>query len=239
MAIAHAGVNLPLIAWSTPYKIFGGRLEVLATVPQIAVGINPGAPAGSSWHRDIYNPAGLVGLAWDLGGGWSFADHIGGFAPVDTDIGNNIGLGGNFWTFLEAASIAYNRNGWSASANFFYAHSGNDRTTGLHLQPDTGQVDFAVTKHIDKWEVGLVGYGSTDLNSAVRNTDLTGVHKQSQFALGGLVGYNFGPVIAQLYLTRDVAQSNYTGYDTRFWTRVIVPLWNPDAPAPRKPLVTK
>ena len=97
-----------------------------------------------------------------------------------------------------------------------------------------------MTKHIDKWEVGLVGYGSTDLNGAFRNTDLLGaVHKQSQFALGGLVGYNFGPVIAQVYLTRDISQSNYTGYDTRFWTRVIVPLGNPDAPAPRKPLVTK
>jgi hypothetical protein len=55
-----AGVNLPLIAWSTPYTILGGRLELIATVPQIAVGINPGAPVGSSWHRDFYNPAGLM-----------------------------------------------------------------------------------------------------------------------------------------------------------------------------------
>jgi len=234
-----AGVNLPLIAWSTPFTILGGHVQVLATVPELAIGINPGAPVGSSWHRDVYNPAGLVGVAWDLGGGWSFADYVGGFAPVNTDIGSNIGLGGNFWTFLENASIAYNHDGWSASANFFYAHSGNDRATGLYLQPDTAQVDFAITKHIDKWEVGLVGYGSTDLSSAIRNTDFTGVHKQSQFALGGLVGYNFGPVIAQVYLTRDVTESNYTGYDTRLWTRVIVPLWNPEAPAARKPLVTK
>lgn len=77
------------------------------------------------------------------------------------------------------------------------------------------------------------------MNSAVRNTNLIGVYKQSQFALGGLVGYNFGPVIAQVYVTRDIAQSNYTGYDTRLWTRLIVPLWNPDAPVARKPLVTK
>ncbi|HEY0330740.1 MAG TPA: hypothetical protein VGC77_16780, partial [Rhodopseudomonas sp.] len=57
--------------------------------------------------------------------------------------------------------------------------------------------------------------------------------------LGGLVGYNFGPVITQFYLTRDVAESNYDGYDTRFWTRVIVPLWNPDASPPHRPLITK
>jgi hypothetical protein len=58
-----AGVNLPLIAWSTPYTILGGRVQVLATVPELAIGINPGAPVGSSWHRDVYNPAGLVGGA--------------------------------------------------------------------------------------------------------------------------------------------------------------------------------
>jgi hypothetical protein len=83
-------------------------------------------------------------------------------------------------------------------------------------------------------------YGSTDLGSpsAGRTLTLYG-KKQSQFALGGLVGYNFGPVITQFYLTRDVAESNYNGYDTRAWTRVIVPLWNPDALVPRKPLITK
>ncbi|MCK7475056.1 MAG: hypothetical protein MZV49_19510 [Rhodopseudomonas palustris] len=39
--------------------------------------------------------------------------------------------------------------------------------------------------------------------------------------------------------TRDVAETNHAGYDTRFWTRVIVPLWNPDAPTPQRPSITK
>lgn len=236
-----AGVNIPVVAWSTPWTIFGGRLEVLGIVPELAVGVNPNTVGGlaSSW-RDFYNPAGLVGLAWDLGGGWGFANYVGAFAPVDTRLGNTLNLGGNYWTFLELATLAYNRDGWSAAANFTYSSSGSDRNTGVSIQPDTAQIDLSISKHINKWEIGLVGYGSTDLGTpwAGRTLGLYG-KKQSQFALGGLVGYNFGPVITQFYLTRDVAESNYAGYDTRFWTRVIVPLWNPDAPAPRKPLITK
>jgi hypothetical protein len=232
-----AVVNVPVVAWSTPYTILGGRLEVLLTTPEAVVGINPGAAVGSSWHKDIYNTAALAGLAWDLGGGWGIANYPGFWAPVNTDIGNNLGLGGNFWTFVDIASIAYNHDKWSLSANVLYHHSGNDLATGIHLQPDTVDVDFAITKHIDKWEVGLAGYASTDLNGAARN--LFGAAKQSQIALGGLVGYDFGPVSAQVYLTRAVAETNYTGYDTRLFARVTVPLWHPEAPAPQKALVTK
>jgi hypothetical protein len=238
-----AGVNIPVVAWATPWTILGGRLEVLGIVPELAVGVNPGTFGGvaSSW-RDFYNPAGLVGLAWDLGGGWGFANYVGAFAPVDTRIGNVLNLGGNYWTFLELATLAYNRDSWSATANFTYSSSGSDRNTGVSIQPDTAQIVFSVSKHFNKWEVGLVGYGSTDLGAPSPNRTAGGLYgkKQSQFALGGLVGYNFGPVITQFYLTRDVAESNYDGYDTRFWTRVIVPLWNPDAPVARKTaLITK
>lgn len=244
-----AAINLPMIAWSTPWTILGGRLEVIGTVPQLAVGTSPNSGIGvgtTSWARDIYNPAGLVGLAWDLGGGWGFSNFVGGFAPVNTYIGNNLNLGGNFATFVEAAALSYNRDGWSASANFFYSHSGNNSFVGYRTQPDTAQVDFSISKHFDKWEVGLVGYGSADLDYAGPRLIAAGpggplgqTSKQSQFALGGLIGYNFGPVIAQVYMTRDITESNYTGYDTRVWTRVIVPLWNPDAPVSRKPLITK
>jgi Putative MetA-pathway of phenol degradation len=235
-----AGVNIPVVAWATPLTILGGRVEVLGIVPELAVGVNPNAGVGSSSWRDFYNPAGLVGVAWDLGGGFGFANYIGAFAPVNTALGNTLNLGGNYWTFLELATLAYNRDTWSATANFTYSSSGNDRSTGIHIQPDTAQIDFTITKHFNKWEVGLVGYGSTDLGDPWPLRTAGGLYgrKQSQFALGGLVGYNFGPVITQFYLTRDVAESNYSGYDTRFWSRVIVPLWNPDAPA-KKPLIVK
>lgn len=254
-----AGVNLPVLVWSTPWNFLGGHLEVLGTAPEVALsygfsGANGPFTNGNS-ARAFYGPAGLAGLAWDLGGGFTFSNFVGGFIPVNTAVGSigglstttgglglgaTGGLGGDFWTFIEAASIAWNHDGWALSANGYYGHSGNEvggAQNSLHTQPDTLSVDFAATKHLGKLEIGLVGYGSTDISSAAWNTyavpgqAFATTHYQSQLALGGLVGYDFGGATGQVYVTRDVFENNYTGYDTRIWGRVIVPLWVAPKPA--------
>ena len=52
-----------------------------------------------------------------------------------------------------------------------------------------------------------------------------GYEKQSQFGIGFLVGYHFGPAVLQTYLTRVVYQKNYGGYDTRLWSSIQLKLW--------------
>ena len=37
----------------------------------------------------MYNPALLVGVAWNLGGGWGYSSFVGGYAPVDNQLGPN------------------------------------------------------------------------------------------------------------------------------------------------------
>jgi hypothetical protein len=37
--------------------------------------------------------------------------------------------------------------------------------------------------------------------------------------MGGLLGYDFGPVILQGYVTTDVYEQNYGGRDVRGWAR--------------------
>ena len=64
-----------------------------------------------------------------------------------------------------------------------------------------------------------------------------GYLKQSQFGLGGLIGYWFGPVVLQAYVTTDLYENNYGGRDTRLWTRVIVPII--DQPRPAAPSLSK
>ena len=51
-----------------------------------------------------------------------------------------------------------------------------------------------------------VGFYSSDLN-----TPILGYQKQSQFAMGGLLGYNFGPLVLQGWLTSNVYEKNYGG----------------------------
>jgi outer membrane putative beta-barrel porin/alpha-amylase len=83
------------------------------------------------------------------------------------------------------------------------------------INPNFLNVDLTATKKFGKWEIGPVGFYSTDLNSPI-----AGYQKQSQFAVGGLIGYDFGPVIMQAYLTTDVYEKNYGGHDTRLWGRI-------------------
>ena len=100
--------------------------------------------------------------------------------------------------------------------------------------PDFFNLDLTATKKFDKWEIGPVAFASWDLNSPIQ-----GYLKQSQFAVGGLVGYDFGPSRCRPMLTTDVAQRNYGGYDTRGWGRVVIPLGNPFAQRAPAPLVSK
>jgi len=57
-------------------------------------------------------------------------------------------------------------------------------------------------------------------------TPVLGYQKQSQFAMGGLLGYDFGPLVLQGYLTSDVYEKNYGGRDVRGWMRIVLPLQN-------------
>jgi hypothetical protein len=91
--------------------------------------------------------------------------------------------------------------------------------------PDFLNVDLTASRKFGDWEFGLVAFGSSDLNSPI-----AGYLKQSQVAVGGLIGKSFGPVILQAYLTTDVYEKNYGGHDTRLWGRFIIPVWQPPTP---------
>ena len=78
---------------------------------------------------------------------------------------------------------------------------------------------------------GAVAYGFTDLTSPIAT-----YLKQSQFAVGGLSGYDFGPLSLQVYATIEEYERNYGGRDTRGWFRLVVPLWKPAA---QPPLINK
>ena len=84
-------INIPLIAWFTPWTLpGGGRIEFLGAWPEISGGIPQLPPIGDpSWagrdYTQFYNPVGFIGAAWDLGGGFAFSAFVGGWAPMDNE----------------------------------------------------------------------------------------------------------------------------------------------------------
>jgi hypothetical protein len=108
--------------------------------------------------------------------------------------------------------------------------------------------DFALTAVFGKLEVGPVasfkaqttadtpGGGFTCAQLAALLPASLGCGKASNVSVGGLAGYNFGPVNWQVWITDSVSATD----DFRGWgiyTRLTYKLWGPDAPV--KPLITK
>jgi outer membrane putative beta-barrel porin/alpha-amylase len=203
-------VNIPVVAWYTPMKVAGGQIALLGAWPELASGNH----SGGAYSAGMYNPIVAAMIAWDLGNGLGVSYLIGDYFAVDF---------GDFKPTLDQNTVrqdvhvSYANGDWTAAVNLIYGIVGRNGQTRL-ANPDFFNYDLSLTTKIGKWEVGPVGFGSTDVSSP------SGHASQSQFALGGLVGYNFGPVIVQAYLTTDVYQTNYGGRDTRGWLRLVVPL---------------
>ena len=230
-------VDVPLLAWATPWTIFGGRLTFAASpAPSSSVSIlNTTAFAG------LFNPfvSGIV--AWDLGHDWGFSYMLGAYIEVNSPVTYSSS------SLNQRFALSYSGNGWDLTANVIWGVQFDQVTSKPEgfpcpvsvefphngCNPNFINLDLTATKKFGKWELGPVGFYSTDLSAPA-----PGYQKQSQFAVGGLIGYWFDRAVVQAYVTSDVYQKNYRGYETRGWFRIVIPLGNPTGglPPPAIPL---
>ncbi|PPQ40714.1 Uncharacterized conserved protein [Rhodoblastus acidophilus] len=224
--------DVPILAWSTPWSVLGGRIQLLGAVPVISA-----SSRGGIYERGLYNPFVAGQIAWNLGNGFSVSYLAGAYIGITgTHVYDNNGVIAvrdplNQTTFHQQLALAWHGDGWNATANLMYGIVGDNDTAGYWTKQnaDYFNYDLGLTKTLGKWEIGIVGYGSTDVGTPRRAAGASYV-QLSQFALGGLIGYNFGPVITQATVSSDVTTSGYAQKETRGVLRTIIPLWNPEAP---------
>jgi hypothetical protein len=228
------GVTIPVIAWASPWTIWGARLQFLGAWPALEAGVN-----NTTYHAGLYNPLVSGQLAWDLGQGWGFSYLLGAYIDYH---------GPTAWSSTsinQRFALSYTGYDWNLTANVIWGIQLDQVTDRPQVSlcpvsvafpfngcnPDFVNVDLTVGKKFGKWQVAWVGYYSTDVS-----TPVPGYAKQSQFAMGGLLGYDFGPLVLQGWLTSDVYERNYGGHDIRGWMRIVLPLASvfgpPPAPAP-------
>jgi hypothetical protein len=165
-------------------------------------------------------------LTWDLGGGLGVGYRLSGYIPMKSEVAYNYG------TIEHRFGVSYVGNGWNFTANFQFGTPFADQTTGKMTAPNYLNLDLTATKKFGNWELGPIAYGSVDVSRPYSS-----YAKQGQFAVGGLIGYDFGPVIVQLKGSTDVVERNYGGRDVRGWANIIVPLWvNTPSPTESKKL---
>jgi hypothetical protein len=219
-----SNINLPSFIWATPAEVVGGRLQFVVLQP-----ITASSTRGAAYQSGFGQTLLAAQVAWKLGNNLNFSYLLGAYLPSETKIViQNPVLHQRF-------AITYNGDGWNLTGNFLYGTFFDTRSNSGTYYPDFLNLDLTATKQFGKWEIGPVAFGSTDLP-----TNNPSYARQGQFAVGGLVGYNFGPVNLQAYVTRDVVQRNYAGLETRGWLRVTVPIYQEKGETPEpSPIIRK
>jgi hypothetical protein len=253
------GLAAPAVAQAVPFlfvpgwNFFGATyamgvvqafymFDVLAAPGNINTGPSPVIAHGEVLANTTFSP---LNLSWNLGQGWFYSLTFNFMAP---DGSRWVGTPNpDYWTLEPAMAISYLANNWVLSANFFYdinTRSNGPCCVAVGLtgggpvtSGNTFYGDFTAVYKIGKWEIGPVAYFE------VQTTADTGpgcaipgnCGNLRTVDVGGLVGYDFGPVDIQAWVTQSVFRQDAIDGLT-FWSRIGFKLWGPEAP---KPLVAK
>jgi hypothetical protein len=211
-------------------------------------GALPLVAGGFVYTNTFFNP---INLSWNLGNGWFVSTFFNFTAPTGTHLAGTPNP--DYWTFEPGIAFSYLGGNSIATANLFYDI--NTRSQGVCCQQigngssiTSGNAFYADLMWLwkfGKWSIGPVGYTEIQTTSdtgtctfVVAGVTQNVCGKYRTAAAGGLIGYNFGPVDLQVWVT-----DSFVGQDTpqgpngiNVWTRIGFAIWNPETP---HPLVTK
>lgn len=198
-----------------------------------------------------------IELSWNLGNsGFFVKSGLGIWAPTGTQTGRdklgNLGL--PFWTFQPELIVSYLKDGWNLSAAFYdEIHTANSMTG--YRSGDVFHADFTATKRFGKWTLGPVAYyvgQITDDKSSAYYNNLVQKGRYENWAVGGLIGYDFGPASVSLWGTQEVSSHASGGarlgpFDTSttfrgftLFGQLNYRIWGPEEDAaPKRPMFHK
>jgi hypothetical protein len=262
------------LLWVPGWNFLGGTYSALFAFPFNAVSVASVPSAGfpgvsfAGVHNSFIAP---LRLQWNLGHGVFAQAGVGVYVPdgnVSGPLGNS-NVGAPYYTVQPDLVLSYVKDGWNLTAYTYYEHNTKNERSG-YISGDIFHADLTATKQFGKWTVGPVAYYAaqvtSDKSSATFDTYLDasipvpgGIHgfnagRFEQFAVGGLLGYDFGLANLTVYATDDVLSRAFGGNSgtrylgdipftsettSRGWSlfgRLIFPLLMPEAPTQPKKL---
>jgi hypothetical protein len=116
------GVDIPVIAWSTPWMILGGRVQFLLAGPLVEVGVHR-----TTYLRGVYNPLVAGQLAWDLGNNWGFSYLLGAYLDINSEVAwSSTSLNQRF-------ALSYTGDRWNLTANVIWVRPCHRQLTTVSL----------------------------------------------------------------------------------------------------------
>jgi hypothetical protein len=195
-----------------------------------------------------------VELSWKFGNsGFNIKTGLGIYLDDGCRTGaNGLACEANpYYTFQPELILSYLKDGWNLSAAM-YVEINTANTFTHYTTGDIFHADFTATKTIGKWTFGPVAYFVGQVTddqcpvSCLATGESTLLHSNrfSEWAVGGLLGYDFGPANVSVWATQEIAAkaSNpaavaATGADpsvvaqgTTVFATLSYRIWAPDEP---------
>jgi hypothetical protein len=209
----HANVDVQGFVFVPGWTFLGATYDAVIVQPFVDVSVGSPANVQASGMFNTYIVP--VELSWKLwNSGFQFKTGLGIYVPTGTETGAfKLGnVGAPYYTFQPEAILSYLKDGWNLTAAVYEeintANSSSHYTSGNILH-----ADFTATKTIGKWTLGPVAYyyGQVTDDSCPVSCIATGAstlahsNRFDVWAVGGLVGYDFGPASFSVWATQEVS----------------------------------
>jgi hypothetical protein len=252
----QAAVDVQGFLFVPGWTFLGATYDAVFVQPWVmqSVGAPVNAQAAGMFNTYIVP----VELSWKLwNSGFQVKTGLGIYLNDGTqNLGGSLNGLGNvanpYTTFQPELILSYLKDGWNLTAAS-YIEINTANTVTHYTTGDLFHTDFTFTKTIGKWTFGPVAYyvGQVTDDSCPASCTILGgstlahVQSYSIWAVGGLIGYDFGPVSVSLWATNEVsakasnaaataigaADPSVVAQGTTVFGTISYRLWAPEAPA--------
>ncbi|MGA2939044.1 MAG: transporter [Syntrophobacteraceae bacterium] len=245
-----AYVDIPILLWSTGLKFLCADYAVAVAQPfdytNLRIqnqGASIGVPGLNQWNGGAqwgaYNTVIVpIILSWKLPcdfrvkGEFAVSFDDGTTSPENRVKGQRFQHDGGiyaessngYYTFVPVIGISWLHAGWNISADIMYSINTKDTVTD-YQSADEIMIDYTVSYTWKRWTLGL---GAAQQNQIAADKQY-GVSvpgsRVTNYSIGPLLGYNFGPCSLMLTYGWDLLTKNDVGGEA-LNARLVIPLGN-------------
>jgi hypothetical protein len=194
------------------WTFLGATYDALIVQPFSTSSVgSPSNVQDAGMHDTLLIP---VELSWKLAdSGFAVKTGLGIFTPDGTVTGayGTGNAGAPYWTVQPEVVVSYLKDGWNLSAAI-YEEFNTRNSVSQYTSGDILHADFTATKTIGKWTFGPVAYyygqvsnDSCGVGCLYGTGTLMNPQRFNIWAVGGLVGYDFGPAQLSVWATQEVS----------------------------------
>jgi hypothetical protein len=251
----------PGFIWFPGWNFLGAAYSAYVSFPFTAVSVDPTRAFPGIEFAGVHNTfVSPLRLHWNAGNGWFIQSGLGLYVPDGTIEGplGNSNIGADYVTFQPNLVFSYLDQNWKLSSYMYYEINTKNEKSG-YTSGSIFHLDLTALRTFNEWSFGPVGYyvvqTTADRPNALTDAFLSaavpvpgGIHgfnagKFEALAVGGLIGFNFGPTAVQVFATKEIFARAWGGNSgtallpqipfatditTKGWTiftRWTIPIW--------------